>query len=158
LARAQYLLTGTTMREPRAGGRAAVRIRLALTELKSGNVVAQASAGARDDGLDSTPLPYYRDSPVLVKDKVLEGYIRTTAAAPGQRADAFYLERIGVSTVINEATTLYNDERYEDALGQYRSALATPAGEQMRVLNGIYLSNAKLGRMAEAEQAFGKVV
>ena len=28
----------------------------------------------------------------------------------------------------------------------------------MRVLNGIYLSNAKLGRMAEAEQAFGKVV
>ncbi len=158
LARAQYLLTGTTTREARAGGRAAYRIKLALTELKSGNVVAQASALARDDGLDDTPLPYYRDSPVLVKDKVLEGYIRTTAAAPGQRADAFYLERIGTATLINEATTLYNAARYQDALGQYRSALATPAGEQLRVLNGIYLTNAKLGRMAEAEQAFGKVV
>ena len=55
-------------------------------------------------------------------------------------------------------TVLYNQERYQESLGQYRSALATPAGEQMRVLNGIYLTNAKLGRTAEAEQAFGKVV
>jgi hypothetical protein len=60
--------------------------------------------------------------------------------------------------LINDATELYNAERYQDALGQYRSALATPSGEQLRVLNGIYLSSWKLGRMAEAEQAFGKVV
>ncbi len=158
LARAQYLLTGTATRESRAGGRAAYRLRLALTDLKSGTVVAQSSALARADGVDDTPLPYYRDSPVLVKDQVLEGYIRTTASAPGQRADAFYLERIGTATLITEATTLYNAARYQDALGQYREARATPAGEQLRVLNGLYLSNAKLGRMAEAEQAFGQVV
>src|SRR5204863_2675035 len=41
---------------------------------------------------------------------------------------------------------------------EYRSALATPAGEQLRVLNGIYLATAKLGRAEEAEQAFGRVV
>ena len=52
----------------------------------------------------------------------------------------------------------YNAERYEEALGQYRSALATPAGEQMRVLNGIYLATSKLNRPAEAEAAFGRVV
>ena len=52
----------------------------------------------------------------------------------------------------------YNTARYEEALGQYRSALATPAGEQMRVLNGIYLTNIKLNRMTEAETAFGRVV
>jgi len=77
---------------------------------------------------------------------------------PGQRGDAFYLERIASATLINEATTLYNQERYVEALGQYRSALATPTGEQLRVLNGIYLTTFKLGRMAEAEQAFGRVV
>ncbi len=160
LARAQYLLTGTMTRIDSgvANRKRALQINLALTELKSGNVVAQASAVAKDDGLDHTPLAYYRDSPVLVKDKVIEGYARTSVTPPGQRGDAFYLERIASATLINEATTLYNQERYVEALGQYRSALATPTGEQLRVLNGIYLTTFKLGRMAEAEQAFGRVV
>jgi outer membrane protein OmpA-like peptidoglycan-associated protein len=33
-----------------------------------------------------------------------------------------------------------------------------PGGEQLRVLNGIYLASWKLGRANEAEDAFGKVV
>ncbi|AKJ32143.1 OmpA family protein [Caldimonas brevitalea] len=159
LAKAQYLLTGTMTRAPRSGNKAGgLHLNLALTDLRSGNVVAQASALAQDKGLDHDPLPYYRDSPVLVKDKVIEGYVRTSTTAPGQRADAFYLERVSAASVINEATDLYNTGRYQDALGRYRSALATPAGEQLRVLNGIYLTNAKLGRANEAEQAFGRVV
>jgi outer membrane protein OmpA-like peptidoglycan-associated protein len=160
LTRAQYLLTGTMTRVENGGGakKRALQINLALTDLKSGTIVAQASALAKDEGLDHTPLAYYRDSPVLVKDQVIEGYARTSATPPGQRADAFYLDRIASATLINEATTLYNQERYVEALGQYRSALATPTGEQLRVLNGIYLTTAKLGRTAEAEQAFGRVV
>ena len=153
LSKAQYLLTGTMTRV-----QSSYRISLALTDLKTGNVVAQSSAMARDDGVDMSPLPYYRDSPVLVKDRVIEGYVRTSATKPGEKADTIYLERIATATVINEATLLYNAEKYQEALGQYRSALATPAGEQMRVLNGIYLTNVKLGRMGEAEQAFGRVV
>jgi outer membrane protein OmpA-like peptidoglycan-associated protein len=156
LAKAQYLLTGTVQRA--AAGRSALQIRLALTELKTGNVVAQSSALARGEGLDNNPTAYYRDSPVLVKDRVTEGYVRTTAAAPGTPADAYYLERIAAATLITEATSLYNAARYEDALGRYNSAAATPAGQQMRVLNGQYLTNWKLGQTAEAEQAFGKLV
>ena len=160
LGKAQYLLTGTMTRTENDGSarKRALRINLALTELKSGIVVAQASALARDEGLDHTPLAYYRDSPVLVKDKVIEGYARTSATAPGGKGDAFYLERIATATVVNEATVLYNQERYVDALGRYRSALALPTGEQLRVMNGIYLASAKLGRTQEAEQAFGRVV
>ncbi|HZE91706.1 MAG TPA: OmpA family protein [Rhizobacter sp.] len=158
LSKTQYLLTGTMTRETGASGKPAMRINLALTDLKSGNVVAQSGALAKEEGLDNNPLPYYRDSPVLVKDKVIEGYVRTTATPPGQAGDSFYLERISTATVINEATTLYNTERYQESLGQYRSALATPAGEQLRAVNGVYLTSAKLGRTAEAEQAFGRVV
>ena len=160
LGKAQYLLTGTMTRTENDGSarKRALRINLALTELKSGIIVAQASALARDEGLDHTPLAYYRDSPVLVKDKVIEGYARTSATAPGGKGDAFYLERIASATVVNEATVLYNQERYVDALGRYRSALALPTGEQLRVMNGIYLASAKLGRTQEAEQAFGRVV
>jgi hypothetical protein len=158
LTRAQYLLTGTMARVPGPIGKAAVRLSLALTDLKSGLVVAQASTLARDENLDSTPSPYYKDSPVLIKDKVVEGYAKTTTTPAGQRADPYYMERIAAASVISEATTLYNAEKYQDALGQYRTALSTPQGEQLRVQSGIYLTNMKLGHVAVAEQAFGRIV
>ena len=161
LNRSQYVLTGTTTRlqNQRAGaGRAPFQIDLALTEVKSGMVVAQATSRARDDGLDTTPTPYYRDSPVLVKDKVVDGYIATSQTKPGQPAAKDYFERLATATTLNEATVAYNNDKYQEALDLYKAALASPSGEQLRTLNGIYLASWKLGRMQEAEQAFGKVV
>ena len=159
LSRAQYLLTGTMSKVPTAPiDKPTVRLDLALIDLKTGLVVAQASARALEENLDSTPSRYYKDSPVLIKDKVVEGYARTTATPPGQKADPYYMERVGVSTVITEATTLYNAERYQDALGQYKTALATPQGQQLRAESGLYLTSIKLGNTAEAEQAFGRIV
>jgi outer membrane protein OmpA-like peptidoglycan-associated protein len=158
LSKAQYLLTGTITRVQGGKTSNVFRINLALTDLKTGNVVAQSSARARDEGLDTNPTPYYRDSPILVKDKVVDGYIRTCETPPGKPADRAYFERVATATLINEATTAYNSDRYQDALGLYNNALSTPAGEQLRVLNGVYLTNWKLGKTAEAEQAFGKVV
>ena len=158
LARANYLLTGTISRVPAEPNRPTVRLSLALVDVKTRLIVAQASALARDENLDSTPSRYYKDSPVLIKDKVIEGYAKTTNALVGQPADAYYMDRIGTATVISEANTLYNAEKYQDALGQYKTALATPQGEQLRVQSGIYLSHIKLGHTQEAEQAFGRIV
>jgi len=161
LNRSQYVLTGTTTRVRGAGqpaGRTPFRLDLALTELKTGSVVAQATATARDDGLDTTPTPYFRDSPVLVKDRIVEGYIATSRTAPGQPAAREYFERLATATTLNEATIAYNDNRFQQSLDLYKSALATPTGEQLRTLNGIYLASWKLGRAQEAEQAFGRVV
>ncbi len=157
LAKAQYLLTGTMTRE-QAAGAGVFLLNLALTDLKTGNVVAQSSARARDDGLDTSPTPYYRDSPIVVRDSVVDGYIRTCATAPGQRADPTYFQRVSTATLISDATATYDGEKYDEALGKYQKALSSPSGEQLRVYNGIYLSNWKLGKTAEAEQAFGKVV
>src|SRR5207237_4396392 len=119
-----YRLTGT-MTPVEVGNQGTFKINLALTELKTGNTVAQSSAVAREQGVDTAPTPYYRDSPVLVKDKVIEGYIRTSQTPPGQRADSIYFERIATATLIDHATNLYNNERYQDALGQFKNALST---------------------------------
>ena len=157
LAKAQVLLVATIARLE--VGRGSYQIQMALTDLKTGQVVAQATAQARDEGFDTTPTPYYRDTPVLLlKDQVVEGYVRTSRTPPGQKADPAYLERVNAATMIGEATTHYDNERYREALGLYRGALETPAGEQMRAINGVYLTNWKLGHMGEAEQAFGKLV
>jgi outer membrane protein OmpA-like peptidoglycan-associated protein len=153
LAKASHLLTGTLQRKQGGYG-----VNLALVDLKAGTVVAQSSAMARPEGVDMRPLAYYRDSPVVVKDRVIDGYVRTASTPPGQKADANYLQRIAAATVINDATMLYNAARYREALGEYRSALSMPAGDQIRTLNGLYLSHVKLGQMAEAEEAFGRLV
>jgi outer membrane protein OmpA-like peptidoglycan-associated protein len=159
LQRAQYLLTGTMVRASGGGGaHKPFTINLALVELSSRTVVAQASALARDDGLDTKPTPYYQDSPILVKDQAVDGYIRTAQTAPGQPADAYYMDRMTAAVMINDATAAYNNNQYQEALGLYRSVLASPNGEQLRALNGLYLSSWKLGRVQDAEQAFGRVV
>ena len=158
LPRAQYLLVGTMARSPGAGARRPYTINLSLVEMASKTVVAQASARARDDGLDVRPTAYYQDSPVLVKDRVIDGYIRTTQTAPGQGADGYYLERTVTAVMISDATSAYNAGQYTEALTQYRQVLAAPQGEQLRALNGVYLASWKLGRADEAEQAFGRVV
>ena len=160
LSKAQYLVTGTMTRVASAqpGARQVFQIDLAATDLKTGTVTAQASSRARDEGLDTNPTPYYRDSPVVVKDKVVDGYIATSKTAPGQPADPVYFERVSTATLISEATAAYNSDRYADALSLYRNAETTASGEQLRVLNGIYLASWKLGRTAEAEDAFGRIV
>lgn len=160
LSKAQYLLTGTMARAAsnQSGAPPVFLINLALTDLKDGTVVAQASSRARDEGLDTNPTRYYRDSPVVVKDKVVEGYIATSQAPPGTPSDPVYFERVATATTISEATLAYNNESYQEALALYQNAVAKPGGEQLRVLNGIYLASWKLGRANDAEQAFGKVV
>ena len=158
LQNAVYVLTGTMTRQRPGDPRSPLQINLALTDLKSGQVVAQASALARDEGLDHTPLRYYQDSPVLVKDPIVDGYVRTTATPPGGQADRTYLERLGVATVIQQASALYNAERHPESLARYREASAMSGGDQLRTLNGIYLNHIKLGQTAEAERTFGQIV
>jgi hypothetical protein len=160
LSQAQYLLTGTMTRTPssQSGAPPVFQINLALTDLKDGTVVAQASSRARDEGLDTNPTPYYRDSPVVVKDNVVDGYIATSQTAPGRPADPVYFERVATATTISEATVAYNSDQYQEALALYQTAAGKPGGDQLRVLNGIYLASWKLGRAKDAEDAFGKVV
>ena len=158
LARARYLLTGTFTRLQVERTRQTFRLDAALTDLATATVAAQAASFVRDDTLDSTPLAYFRDSPVQIKDPVFDGYVRTSASAPGQKADPAYLDRVGVAPLIERAQSLYAQNKFEDALLEYRGALSTPAGEQLRVLSGVYLTNWRLGRRDEAEQAFGRIV
>ncbi|HEY4065745.1 MAG TPA: OmpA family protein [Burkholderiaceae bacterium] len=157
LPKSDYLLTGTLTRHSDGLPRDARLLNLALTDLKSGAVVAQAWSLVRNDGLDDTPLRYYGDSPVLVRDRVIEGYIATTATSVGQPGDPYYLARLAVAPMITAATGLYNAERYPESLAQFKAAHAADGGEQVRVLTGLYLSVAKTGSSAEAEEAFGRL-
>jgi outer membrane protein OmpA-like peptidoglycan-associated protein len=162
LPKAQYLLTSTATRVDAAAGAPASsarwRINLSLVDLRSGVVLAQSSATATDEGVDTSPTAFYRDSPVLVRDGAIKGYIATSETAAGQPADKTYLSGVGTAAKLQEATDAYNKAQYADALKQYQAAQSMAAGKQVRTYDGIYLSSTRLDRQADAEAAFGKLV
>lgn len=152
--KANYVLNGTLSRSQDGGG---YRLNLALTELRSGTVIAQAAARISDAKLDTRPTPFYRDSPVNPKDRTTEGYIRTSETPAGQPADALYLERLPTSAVLQEAIAAYEAGQMKEALARYEAAAQRADGQQLRVYSGLYLVQAQMGRTADAEASFGKL-
>src|SRR5215831_4473130 len=88
-----------------------------------------------------------------------DSYVKTCQGTKvGDNVDQVYADRIVVASLVNDGIQANDEGRYRDALDVYQSALKTPGGEQLRVLNGIYLANLKMRRMRPAMDAFGKVV
>ena len=65
---------------------------------------------------------------------------------------------MAVAARTNEATEAYNAGNFESSLAMFEDAQVMSGGEQLRVLTGVYLANAKLDRKEPAAQAFAKVV
>lgn len=159
VGKAQYLLAGTlTPLEGASSTQGSFRINLSLTDIKTGFIIAQSVVRVRADGVDTTPTAFYRDSPSLTKDRVVEGQIRTAQAPTGAAADEVYLSRLPIAALMGEASKLYEAGNYAESLRYYEAAAARPEGQQLRVFNGLYLANMQLGRTDEAEKAFAKIV
>jgi outer membrane protein OmpA-like peptidoglycan-associated protein len=151
--------TGVNAERKTAGSREAYRICFALADLRSGKLVSKGLAFALPDGVDPTPLAFFRDAPAWSEDPATEGYIKTCQGTKaGDPINPLYLDRILAASVVAEGIEAYEAGRYREALDFYTSALAMPSGDQFRVHNGIYLANWKLGRQQPAEAAFAKVV
>ena len=100
-----------------------------------------------------------QDAPAWTNDPAVDAYVRTCQTTkPGDRIDPGYLDGILAASLIAEAADLQDRGRYQEAIEVYRSARGTPKGDQLRVHNGLYTANWKLGRRADAEQAFSDVV
>lgn len=159
VALARFLLTtAVTVLDQSKDKGGNYRISLSLTDSRNGIVVAQAAAQATADTVDITPTAFYRDSPSLVKDRTVEGQIRTAQSPPGTAADGVYMANLSVVSLIAEGSRLYEAAQYAEALAVYEAAAARPDGKHLRVYNGLYLCNIQLGRADGAEQAFGRLV
>lgn len=143
-----------------AGGpRDAYRICLALADLKSKKIISKGVARAKPDGVDSTPTAYFNDSPVSAKDGATDSYIKSCQGTkPGDSIEQVYTDRILAAALISDAIVSYDNKHYRNALDLYQSAMKTPGGDQLRALNGVYLSNWKLRRHRAAAEAFGHVL
>jgi len=153
-SKARYILAGTvsTVTPPDK-----FSISASLTDKQSGIVVAQSAARFTQAGLDVAPTRFYNDSPSLVRDRSVDGYVKTSETKAGQPADELYVSQVPTAALLAKALEAYNAEKWDEALKAYTEAASRPDGQQLRTFNGIYLSNIRLGRTDAAAEAFGKI-
>ncbi len=151
--------TGITLDNKTVGKPEAYRICLALADFSTNKIVAKGVARSMLDGVNSTPTPYFSDTPVWVKDQTVEAYIKTCQGTKvGDAIDPIYRDSIATATVISDAIVAYEKRNFREALALYARAVQAATGDQLRVHSGLYLANWKLGKKADAETAFGKIV
>jgi len=132
---------------------------LVMGDLSTGKIVAKAVARAQLDGVDSSPTTAFSDSPIWTEDPSIQAYVATCKGSKvGDAIKPEYLDGLLAAALVREADSAYVEGRYAEALDLFRTARQNPAGEQLRVYNGIYLSLVKLGRSDEAVTAFGDLV
>ncbi len=163
VAQSPIVLVGTftaiTLENKTVGKPEAFRICLALADLSTNKIISKGVARALLEGVNATPTPYFSDTPVWVKDESVDAYIKTCQATKiGDTIDPVYRERIDTATVISDAIVAYEARKFKQALDLYVKAVRSPTGDQLRVHSGLYLANWKLGKKADAEKAFGKIV
>lgn len=143
-----------------AGGpKDAYRVCLALADLKSGKLVAKGFARAQTDGVNPTPVAFFRDSPGWVQDAATEAYIKSCQGTKiGDPIKPVYVERIEAAALVADGIKAYDAGKYKDAAAFYEKAAAAKGGDQLRVYNGLYLASQKLGKRKEAADAFAKLV
>jgi outer membrane protein OmpA-like peptidoglycan-associated protein len=142
-----------------AGTREAYKFCLVMLDLHAGKTVAKSVARALPGGVNSTPIGFFHDSPAWSNDASIKSYIDACQATKvGDPINPTYLNGLVTASTISEAIDAYDAGRYRDALELYQAAQKLPAGDQLRVYNGVYLTTWKLGRHDEAADAFGRVV
>jgi outer membrane protein OmpA-like peptidoglycan-associated protein len=141
------------------GEREAYRFCLVMGDLQTGKIVAKSVARARIDDADATPTAAFADSPVWTTDPSVEAYVATCQASKvGDPIKPEYIEGLLAASLIAEAMDAYDEGHYSDALDLFKTARKTSAGDQLRVYNGIYLSETRLGHSEQAAAAFRDVV
>jgi outer membrane protein OmpA-like peptidoglycan-associated protein len=147
---AAYLISGAIRLAPlEEGGGAEDRYYQVVSEirnLKDIRVIGTGEAWISDRNLDFAPTALYRDSPFYFRDGDAD------PKAPVTR------ESLRTRALLTEAATAYEVSDYENALELFRQAEARPDGKSLRTYAGLYMANRKLGRTAEAETAFARIV
>ena len=135
------------------------RIWASLADMRTGRFITNeqvAYVHAKD--MDMTPTKFFRDSPAWTTGGDMKPHLEACAGKRGEAVSPYYLNGIKAAVVTNDAIKLYEAGRYKEALETYQEASALPDGNQMRVLNGLYLTNLALNKQNAAEDAFGRMV
>jgi outer membrane protein OmpA-like peptidoglycan-associated protein len=138
----------------------AFRVWLTLVDLRTGRIVAKQLTAATAETVNAEPTRYFQDSPTWHKDKTVAAYINSCQAKSkvGDSIDPAYLIRLPAAALVQEAIASYTDRKLPEAHRLYQDAARLADPDDLRVLNGLYLTSWRLNKKKEAADAFGQIV
>jgi outer membrane protein OmpA-like peptidoglycan-associated protein len=146
-----YKKTGTTQAEKY------YRVSMSVLNLETQKIIADSSIWILEQDLDYTPMPFYQDSPIYLKDNRIENLKNITESPLDESSDAYY-NSLDTHALLVEAETFYEHQDYPKALWLFQKAQQRPDGQLMRTYAGLYQTHSKLERNQEAEQSFAQLL
>ena len=158
LAKSTYAIVVASELMDATTGQNNVRMRAVLVETKTGKIAGRSDAIARLDGVSASSTPFFRDSPVIVRDEFLESHNATLRMTAGETASPRFLQDLRVRAELARPIGLYNRERYPEALKDFKSVAASQHGDTLTSQVGIYVSGAQVGAEQDVAQASESIV
>ena len=155
----QYIMVGALDYElyPDTPNQKRYRIHSTIFDPDKQKVIASAKVWLLEDSLDYTPVTIYEDSPMYLKDKLLDSLINIAKSPVNTDVEARYYNALEASAVILEASSAYAERDYGKALHLFQQAAEFPEGKIMRTYAGLYQTYRKLKHPDKAETAFGQM-
>jgi outer membrane protein OmpA-like peptidoglycan-associated protein len=158
--RAAYIISGTIGLKTYPGKGAAsgskqYRVEGDVRKRATATILGQASVWIADQDLNYTPTAIYRDSPLYLKGSRLRPPEKSQGKASREKYFDVSLE---TRAILIEGRMAYEKGDYEAARKLFSLAAERRDGQDLGTYAGLYLANSKLGRQAEADRAFRKVV
>ncbi len=159
IVRAQYIISGTIGLKVYPGNAGTTdskhyQVSGEARKRAAGSLVGQGSTWIAEQELNYTPTAIYRDSPLYLKGSRLRP-LEKSQSAPAEQYFDVTLETMAIQI---EGRMAYEKGDYEAARKLFGMAAERRDGQDLGTYAGLYLANSKLGRQAEADAAFRKVV
>jgi outer membrane protein OmpA-like peptidoglycan-associated protein len=155
LQKATYIVTGIIRHEPYGATKYRIyHLFASVVEIKTGIVIANADSWVSDKAIDNAPVAIYQNSPMYIKDSVMEMKIQTAQANPGSPCAPGYLQSLQSLSLSQEASLEYERGNYSQAISLFVLSLAQPGGANMKNQLGLYQAYYRSGDFENASTAF----
>ncbi len=153
----QYIMVGALDYELYSNTQKRYRIYASVLDPTQNQVIANARVWLLEDNLKHAPVTIYEDSPMYLKDRLLNSLINIAKSPIGTKIDPRYYNALEANAIVIEATTAYSERDFGKALDLFLQASRLPEGQSMRTYAGLYQTYRKLQHPDKAEIAFRKM-
>jgi outer membrane protein OmpA-like peptidoglycan-associated protein len=155
LTKANYVIVGVIKSELYRGTNTKYpHLSMSVVDIKSGRIASRSDVWISSNNSDYQPTPMYKDSPMYLKDHMVNALIATAKAQAGSIANIEYFKGLQTNALLNEAVNKYDEGNYSISLGLFAQAADRPDGKTMKCFSGLYQNFFKLSQLDKAEEAF----
>ncbi|NOT84657.1 MAG: OmpA family protein [Methylococcaceae bacterium] len=129
-----------------------------VTDLKTGEVIANSAVWISDKNLDYAPQREYKAAPMFMNDTRNKSKVKTARSEPGNQADMEYYKSLETSALLQEAASTLEKENYPLVINMLKEVATRADGQSMNTYSMLYQAYFQQGEIEAAEEAFGKLV